>query len=82
MNAPYGHFAMVGERGPELMYVPKGSNIYPNGTGPGGGGTINVFVSTMAGSRTEVMRMVDMIETELAARFRTQTSSFSLAGLA
>lgn len=27
-NASYGHFAMVGEKGPELMYVPKNSSIY------------------------------------------------------
>lgn len=27
-NANYGHFAMVGEKGPELMYVPKNASIY------------------------------------------------------
>jgi hypothetical protein len=35
-NAP-GGWAMVGERGPELMRVPRGADIYPTGTGPGGG---------------------------------------------
>lgn len=89
MNSPTGHLALVGERGPELMYVPRGASIYPNGSfgmggsggGIGGGTTININVSTMAGSRAEVMRMVDLIETELASRFRTQTNSFSLRGV-
>lgn len=34
-NAP-GGWAMVGEKGPEPMYVPPGANIYPTGTAPGG----------------------------------------------
>jgi hypothetical protein len=34
MNAP-GGWAMVGESGPELMQVPRGANIYPNGSTPG-----------------------------------------------
>jgi hypothetical protein len=32
-----GGLAMVGERGPELVSLPRGSQVYPNGTGPGGG---------------------------------------------
>jgi len=32
-NAP-GGWAMVGESGPELMQVPRGANIYPNGSAP------------------------------------------------
>jgi hypothetical protein len=32
-----GGLAMVGERGPELVNLPRGSRVYPNGTGPGGG---------------------------------------------
>lgn len=31
-----GGWAMVGEKGPELMYVPRGSQIIPNGRVPGG----------------------------------------------
>jgi hypothetical protein len=30
MNSPIGHYALVGEKGPELMYVPKGASIYSN----------------------------------------------------
>lgn len=38
LNSPYGHWAMVGERGPEAMYVPRGSSILPNGSAiPSGG---------------------------------------------
>lgn len=31
-----GGWAMVGEQGPEAMYVPQGASIIPNGGGPGG----------------------------------------------
>jgi phage-related protein len=31
INSPFGHLAVVGEQGPELMYVPKGSDIYTAG---------------------------------------------------
>ena len=34
-----GGLALVGERGPELVNLPRGSQVYPNGTGPGGGNT-------------------------------------------
>jgi len=36
MNNPVGHWAMVGERGPEQMYVPQGASILPSGMNPGG----------------------------------------------
>ncbi|BEV02199.1 phage tail length tape measure family protein [Novosphingobium olei] len=32
-----GGLAMVGERGPELVNLPRGSKVYPHGTGPGSG---------------------------------------------
>lgn len=34
LNNPYGHFAVVGERGPEVMFVPQGASIFPNGAFP------------------------------------------------
>jgi hypothetical protein len=34
-----GGLAMVGERGPEIVSLPGGSFVHPNGTGPGGGVT-------------------------------------------
>ncbi len=36
MNSAIGHWAMVGEKGPELMYVPQGSSIFPHGASPHG----------------------------------------------
>jgi ElaB/YqjD/DUF883 family membrane-anchored ribosome-binding protein len=36
-NFAPGGLAMVGERGPELVNLPRGAQVYPNGTGPGGG---------------------------------------------
>ncbi|MBO9519779.1 MAG: hypothetical protein J7493_17105 [Porphyrobacter sp.] len=38
-----GGLAIVGERGPELVDLPRGSRVYPNGTGPGRGNiTVNI----------------------------------------
>lgn len=38
LNNPVGHWAMVGERGPEPMYVPQGASILPSGSAiPSGG---------------------------------------------
>ncbi len=34
-----GGLAMVGERGPEIVRLPRGSAVYPNGSGPGEGNT-------------------------------------------
>jgi len=31
LNAGEGHWSWVGEQGPEMMYVPKGASILPNG---------------------------------------------------
>lgn len=36
-NFAPGGLALVGERGPELINLPRGSQVYPNGRGPGGG---------------------------------------------
>jgi phage-related protein len=38
--------AMVGEQGPELVTLPRGATVHPNGTGPG--------ISSSAGAGTEV----------------------------
>lgn len=37
-----GGWAIVGERGPELAYLPKGTNVYPNGQGPQMGGGVHI----------------------------------------
>jgi hypothetical protein len=33
-----GGAAIVGEQGPELVNLPRGSDVYPTGTGPAAGG--------------------------------------------
>lgn len=38
VNSPYGHLAVVGERGPEVMFVPQGASIFPNGAFPSSAG--------------------------------------------
>ena len=42
---------MVGERGPELVNLPRGSDVIPFGRG-GGGVTVNVHVSGVFDPRT------------------------------
>lgn len=37
-NSAPGGWSIVGEKGPELMNVPKGAQILPNGVSPAGGG--------------------------------------------
>ncbi len=37
-----GGWALVGENGPELMNVPRGSQIYPTGDGPPSGGGVSI----------------------------------------
>jgi TP901 family phage tail tape measure protein len=44
-----GGLAVVGERGPELVTLPTGANVYPNGTGPAGSGSGGTTV-TFAGN--------------------------------
>lgn len=39
-----GGLALVGERGPELVSMPRGSRVWPNGEGPGFGGKVTVEI--------------------------------------
>jgi hypothetical protein len=62
-NAP-GGWAMVGERGPEPMYVPQGANIYPSGTAMGGGVTIQagafpIYITQPFATPLHIQRAVD-----------------------
>lgn len=48
-NGTYNHpggYALVGERGPEIVELPRGSRVYPNGTGPQTG-TVNHYNITI-----------------------------------
>lgn len=51
-----GGLAVVGEQGPELVNLPRGSSVYPTGTGPAGSSTtVNVTanVGIYAGTESE-----------------------------
>lgn len=46
-----GGYAVVGERGPEIVDLPRGSKVYPNGEIPDGmGGTVNYINVTISAS--------------------------------
>ena len=48
-NGTYNHvggYALVGEKGPEIVELPRGSRVYPNGTGPQMG-TVNNYNITI-----------------------------------
>jgi TP901 family phage tail tape measure protein len=78
--------AVIGERGPELAYLPTGASVIPLSGGAGASGGrfgqqttnyITINLATMARSQSEVSRLVDLFETELARRFRLQTSGYN-----
>lgn len=66
-----GGWAIVGERGPEPMYVPPGASIFPHGSGGGGSTTINVNVSGLLVSNSPAAKaefgeyVVNIIRNEL-----------------
>lgn len=71
-----GGFAMVGERGPELAYLPRGSRVWPTGTGPGGGDgaiTIQGPLMHVANLHAADRREVDNLVLELQRRVRLRT---------
>lgn len=60
-NFAPGGLAWVGERGPELMHVPRGARVTPNDElGGFGGGVMNINVN-VSGARgnSEIMQMVE-----------------------
>lgn len=82
-----GGLVEVGERGAEVVALPAGAAVYPHGSVPasaaGGGPTtiINISISTMARSQSEVRRMVDMFEHELGVRIRNITPGYNAGGV-
>jgi hypothetical protein len=60
-----GGFAVVGEKGPELVRLPRGSDVLPattntrsSGGGGTGGGDINVYLPNYLGSPSEVAQVI------------------------
>ena len=41
---------MVGEKGPEIVELPQGSRVYPTGTGPELGASVNNYNITISAS--------------------------------
>lgn len=57
-----GGLALVGERGPEYVELPRGSKVYPNGTGPGmGGGRPMYFDLRGAVMTQDLLNQMNMI---------------------
>jgi hypothetical protein len=80
-----GGFAMVGERGPELMYLPPHSNIYPHGTGPemaGAPGSLTLQfgdINIQTGndvSASAAKRFALMLHDEIAQTMQEQSARF------
>jgi len=68
---------IVGERGPELVSLPRGSQVYPNGMAVGGGSTtINVHVNGRVGaSDAEIRDIATKVSREINLRMnRTGTT--------
>lgn len=69
-----GGLAVVGERGPELVTLPAGSRVFPNGSGPavGGGGyrTANVIIEIDGRAFAAVIgqRLVDEVRVQAGVR--------------
>ena len=69
-------WALVGERGPELLRLPGGSEVFPNGTGLGGGGNVTVYV---AGSVTTERELAQTIRRQLILANRANSGGIGLA---
>ncbi len=80
MNSPYGQLAMVGERGPELMYVPKGASIFPNGVYPQQTPSSPAVAAAQAGAAgvthvhfyLDSREMADVVASRMDSRVRLQ----------
>ena len=71
---------LVAPVGPSLT----GARPSPGGhstTVHGGGTTINITISTLANSPSDVRRLADLIETEIGRRFRTTTPGYAAGGI-
>lgn len=61
-----GGMAMVGENGPELVQLPRGSRVYPTGKGPGG--SYNITINPPAGmSRQSASQFAQEVGNKIAA---------------
>jgi TP901 family phage tail tape measure protein len=66
-----GGLAMVGERGPEIVELPRGSNVFPHGTGPGGGVVVQgplINIESFRGTEAEVSDLSRRLAREVRLR--------------
>lgn len=59
LGAP-GGWSMVGEAGPEMMFVPPGADIYKNGAGPSGTTVVqHIYITQPLGTPTQIAKAFD-----------------------
>jgi hypothetical protein len=64
---------VVGEKGPEIVSLPKGSRVHPNGTGPGGNNTIHIHINGRLGaSDSEIRDIANKVAREINLRMNTR----------
>ena len=80
-----GGLTVVGEKGPELVNLSKGSRVHSNAESrkmvSGGGGTVNNFnitVNAKDSSKAEMRRMADEIGKMISSKINRSTSSSTL----
>lgn len=61
-----GGYALVGEKGPEIVSLPQGSRVYPNGTGPELGSSVNNYNITISAS--SIREFNDVVRVMQSAR--------------
>jgi phage-related protein len=75
-----GGLALVGERGPELVWLPPHASVYPNGEGPSTGLTVNLGgITVNAGNDVSpgaARKFAEMIHDELATTLQEQSARF------
>ena len=67
---------VVGEDGPEAMRVPMGTQVFQNGTGPGGGGSITLNFHVNGTAVQAAQQIKDIIMRELMMRKQFSASTF------
>ena len=77
-----GGLAVVGEKGPELVNLPKGSRVHSNKDSKkmvsSGGNTINITINARDTSDAELRRIADKIGNMVNNRINRRTSSGSM----
>lgn len=67
-NSAPGGWSIVGEKGPELMNVPRGAQILPNGVAPGGSVTVSGGPTTIVVQGNADEKTLNLMRQELARR--------------